>query len=342
MADNLFISSFNAFTMKPYNNFFFKLFLFAAVLVTADFLFGMLLHPVFSRQERGKYFTTSYALYKSSEDVIVLGNSHAAQHFNAARMTDSLHTGAFNFGNQSQSILYYYPLLESVLLHHSPRLVVLNLDPEELLYDPADYEKLSVLLPYLHENPYIDSAIYSIGPWEKYKAYSSFYRFNSTIGYIGLNLVSKSYGKSLQSKGFDPQDGLLCHLNIGDLLNGEPAKKARGLDPVKVRYLKQMITDLKNQNVNLLVTFAPVYEGRIRSAAAFDTLRTILKSNDVAYHDYYADARFNTNCALFHDQNHLNASGADKFTDLIIHEIIEKKLIFPSSPPHQTLASNSY
>lgn len=76
-----------------------------------DQLFKLLYTPIFFNQRSGKFFTTTYAIKKASEKVIVLGNSHAAKHFNARLMAKKLNTSVFNFGNQGQSILYYYPLL---------------------------------------------------------------------------------------------------------------------------------------------------------------------------------------------------------------------------------------
>ena len=322
--------------MRIIRNFIYRLLFLAVILIVADQLFGVFFRPLFRRQERGKYFTTSHAIEGSAESIVIIGNSHAAQHFNANRIIDSLQVSAFNFGNQWQSMLYYYPVLESVLLHHHPKLIILNLDPDELLYNPSSYERLSILLPYFHANSYIDSAISLISPLERYKAGSHLYRFNSTIGYVLLNLAGNSYGKSILSRGFDPQDGYLCKLNADEVLVLEDIADSSRLDNIKVRFLQQIINDCKKRNIHLLVTFTPVYKGEIRHNFAYHTLTSILSGNQVEFRNYYKDERFCNDCTLFNDQNHLNVQGANMFTDIIIREIKERNMLAPV--PHASQA----
>ncbi len=319
--------------MNAYKKFFRNLLIYALIFLATDRIFGLFFRPVFYRQERGKYFTTSYALRKSGEDILIFGNSHAAQHFNTCRLTDSLHTEAFNFGNQAQSILYYYPVLESLLTHHIPKLVILNVDPDEFTYNRIDYERLSILLPYKNENARIDSSIRLINRLEPYKSISNYYRFNSTIGYVLLSLFNKSYGKSLSSRGFDPQDGSLCKpLAANDQPGPEKDAPAEGsdnennLDTLKIRYFCGIIEDLKKDNVNLMVTISPAYRSVIRNEASLKKLTSIIAQNHVGFFNYYSDERFIHNCALFHDGNHLNITGANMFTDLVMREIRDKHL----------------
>ncbi len=53
-----------------------------------------------------------------------------------------------------------------------------------------------------------------------------------------------------------------------------------------------------------------------------ETIKTICKKYDCAYHDYFRDSRFNL--MDFSDNDHLNSNGAKKFTEIINKDIISK------------------
>lgn len=292
---------------KQLKIFFIKLLVFGCVLVIVDLAAGYVLRYVFYKQKSGKYLTTSYAIHQSNEDVIIFGNSHAAQHFDAPLMRSKLNKTVFNFGNQGQGILYSYPVIKTVLSRYSPRLIILNVDYDELKYNETDRERLSILLPYFKTNAFIDSALAIMPGRQNIKAYSSLYRYNSTLGYVLLNIFKPDYNKSMASLGYDPTPGDLCsNLNV----EAPPVDTAIRFDELKIRQLTNLLAFIKSKRINVLVTTTPLFNAPGDRNAYKEKLTEILKQQGIDYLDGGADTEFKGNCRLFNDPTHLNPQGA--------------------------------
>lgn len=311
-----------------YTSFFKKVGLLLALALVLDLCFGAAFSRVFSKQKSGKYFTTEYALEATTEEVVVFGNSHAAQNFNVQRMGDSLGCRAFNFGNQNQSVLYYQPVIKAMLERHKPKLLILCLDAMELVYDRADYERLNVLVPFFGKSPYIDGAITTANTVDRVRCYSNFYKYNSTIGYSLMNTFKPTSGKSLYSRGYDPQTGVLCDLDIAKLTEGENKDFLGGVDTCKLNYLNDVIRTLKQANVPLMVVTTPNFEIDDAVHPQYEAMKKVLADQQVWYSNHLADARFVGRCEMFNDLNHLNEKGADYFSDLIVSEVRGNGFLF--------------
>lgn len=297
----------------------FKLLVLALVLVVADLGGGYVLKYLFNKQRSGKYFTTTHAIKDAKEQILIFGNSHAAQHFDAPLMAKTLSKSVFNFGNQGQSLLYTYPLVKTVLSNHQPELIIINVDYRELHYDPTDYERLAILLPYYHVNSVIDSAISLIPDRAAFKANSLLYRYNSTLGYIFLNTYGHSYGKSRASLGFDPVEGNMC----AGLANNEDMDTGKiAFDENKINYLIKLISYIQSKKVKLLITTTPLmgYDKNEKNMYKNRLIQLLTKMN-VDYLDYGNSANFNGKCMLFHDTSHLNARGAALWTKTLLNDL---------------------
>ena len=310
-------------------NFFLKLAALGVTLLFVDFCAGVFLKSLFFKQKSGKYFTTTHAITDANEDVLIFGNSHASQHFDAPLMKEKLSVSVFNFGNQGQSFLYCYPLMKSVLSYRKPKLVVLDLDYGTLGFDEEEYKKLSIFLPYYHYNAFIDSAIEMIGDKEDIKANSFLFRYNSTVGYTLLNTYNPSFNKSMRSLGYDPTEGSLCGPQ-GDLLSKQPEGELTNLriDSVKVKELLGFIKYVKAKRINLLITTTPLFNfDNYRKKMLKAKLDKILTSMSVDYLDYGNSAVFKGKCELFSDGSHLNSKGADRWTAICVDHIKAKNLL---------------
>lgn len=309
--------------------FFLKLATLGVTLLFVDFGAGVFLKSLFFKQKSGKYFTTTHAITDANEDVLIFGNSHASQHFDAPLMKEKLSVSVFNFGNQGQSFLYCYPLMKSVLSYRKPKLVVLDLDYGTLEFDEEEYKKLSIFLPYYHYNAVIDSAIEMIGDKEDIKANSFLFRYNSTVGYTLLNTYHPSFNKSMESLGYDPVEGSLCGPE-SDSLSKQAKEELTNLriDSVKLKELLGFINYVKVKRINLLITTTPLFNfDNYRKKILKEKLDKILTSMNVDYLDYGNSTVFKGKCELFSDGSHLNSTGADRWTSVCIDYIKSKQLL---------------
>lgn len=306
---------------KQLKTFFIKLLIFGCILIVVDLLAGYMLRYAFYKQKSGKYFTTSYAIRQAKEDVIIFGNSHAAQHFDAPLMRSKLNKTVFNFGNQGQGILYSYPVIKTVLSRYSPHLIIIDLDYDELKFNEVDRERLSVLLPYFKTNTFIDSALAIIPGRQDINAYSSLYRYNSTLGYVLLNIFKPDHNKSMASLGYDPTPGDLCSNLAAET---PPVDTAIRFDELKIRQLANLLAFIKHKRVNVLVTTTPLFNAPGDSNVYKEKLMGILKQQGINYFDGGSDTEFKGNCKLFNDPTHLNPQGAALWSTKCVRYIEEK------------------
>src|ERR1700761_346301 len=198
---------------NSFKTFLVKILIIICVLIIVDTTAGLGFKALFSRQRSGKYYKITHAVKSSDEEIIIFGSSHASEHFDAPLMEKLISNTVFNFGNQGQSILYTYPLVKSVLAYHRPRLIIVDLDYNELEFKTQAYERLSILLPYYHVNAAVDSAI-SLMPYnEGLKCHSFLYRYNSTLGNIILNICNKKNTEIIANLGYDPMPGSVCSVD---------------------------------------------------------------------------------------------------------------------------------
>lgn len=289
-----------------------KLALVSCALIVVDFVAGMGLKTLFYKQKSGKYYKITHAIKNAEEDVVIFGSSHAAEHFDAPLMQKLLAKSVFNFGSQGQSLFYIYPLVKSVLSYHKPKLIIVNLDYNELAYLPQSYQFLSILLPYYHVNAVIDSAI-SLMPFnEDLKCHSFLYRYNSTIGNIILYTYVNRFTSTINNLGYDPVPGNICRY---DRTDNTQTSNSINFDPNKINYLLMLINAAQSKNVKLLITTTPIYNYNTNQPNIYkQKLQQLLAKFHINYLDYGTNAGFRGKCLYFSDDTHLNPQGADKWT----------------------------
>ncbi len=290
-----------------------KLLAVICLLITVDFVAGLGLKALFYKQKGGKYYKITHALKDAQEDILIFGSSHASEHFNAPLMQRLTGKTVFNFGNQGQTLFYIYPLVKLAILHHKPNLIIVNLDYNELAYNPEAYERISIFLPYYHINPVIDSAIALMPYNESLKCHSFLYRYNSTLGNSILYTYNKGLIKNIENLGYEPIPGDICNYDRTD--KTAISSNNTNFDPNKINYLLQVIHAAQTNHVKLLVTTTPIYNYDVYKPNAYkQKLQQILTKANVQYLDYGNNDAFKGKCEYFSDDTHLNPKGATKWT----------------------------
>ena len=182
-------------------------------------------------------------------------------------------------------------------------------------------------MPYYHINPVVDSAISMTGDNEKWKAWSSLYRYNSTLGYLLLNTYGHAFNKSMESLGYDPVIGNICSAVPGNDGGGEQAvSRKKIIDPLKVEYLIKLINVIQANHIKLLVTTTPLVSDDTENGLYKEKMKEILTKLNVEYLDDSANVNFKGKCELFSDGSHLNSKGADEWTKQCVNYIKLKVL----------------
>ena len=114
----------------------------------------------------------------------------------------------FNSGQDGgHSILFSYAQIMVVTNRYSPKIILLEFNPEDLVYKNGDYEKLSILLPYFRNYPEIKSVILLRENFENIKILSDIYPFNSNIASILRNNIPELAKHNKNFDGYIPLQG---------------------------------------------------------------------------------------------------------------------------------------
>ncbi len=316
MVDSLFTSN-----SKLY--FLYKLFGFLIILFIIDFTIGYALRYLYFHEKSGNAYSITYALERTHEDIIILGDSQALHSFDPRVFSDVLGLSCYNAGRGGQSILYFKAILDGILKRYTPKIVIINVPPYGLFYRDIVYDRLSMLLPYYKTHKDLRPIIELRGPFEKYKNISKIYPFNSTI----VSLLNPNIGRKKAYAGFIPLkrtlkpvfadnlDATQIEVNASDLI----------IDPNLVNAFESMIRETLSSDAELFLVMTPVYRKRKfdYNPRSKELVLKIIKKYNVPFWDYYILPEFYGNYIYFADNAHLNYKGAEIFSKLIAERIRE-------------------
>jgi hypothetical protein len=241
---------------------------------------GALLHYMYFKQKSGPNAETTFTFTKMQSDGIILGSSRGMRNYNPQIIGDSLGISCYNAGHDGQTVFYEQAIIRMALSRYTPKLVIMDLNPEEMYYKDIHYDRLNVLAPYYEDYPQVrdiymlkgirdgtaeghdffvkpaklsDNAwdnfwfrLHSMEEWvlplntEKFKMLSAIYPYNSSV----LDILSGMFKNRKLESGFRPLKGVITKQKADELirLNAELRnQKGKRVDPNKVKGLEEML-----------------------------------------------------------------------------------------------------
>lgn len=302
---------------NPYQFFFFKLAVLLLIVFIMDFAIGSLLSKYYFKLNRGDYYRTTYSMDSTKADVLIFGSSRANHHYNPELIEKRLGMSCYNAGRDGNSIFYHTAVLKTILKRYTPKIVILDIQPEELAESQDSYDKLVSLLPYYKNYPEVRPLVELRSPFEKYKMISRIYPYNSLVSIIASG--------STKNKVRDDVNG---YLPLNKTWN-EPIKEEHITkyvsDKNKVKYFETFIKDCKDAGILLYIVISPKFVKPGKQFFSIPEEKQIAQNNAVKFYDYSQDPLFIDDISLFADIAHLNANGAALFTNMIIDRIKNDK-----------------
>ncbi|WP_280751268.1 MULTISPECIES: hypothetical protein [unclassified Parabacteroides] len=299
-------------------NFFVKMLLFILVLVLLDWALGSGLRFFYFRQSQGKLYNLTCVLEKQTAEILILGSSRAMHQYNPEIMTDSLGLSCYNAGNDGQSILYHNALLDVILDRFTPSMIVLDVNPDELVRKASSYDLLTALNPYVKDHPVLWNTLQLRSPFEKAKHLSKIYPFNSLLARIAVGNMHVTT-KDVSANGFTPQYGQWEQ----PIQTIDYPTDSVNFDKNKIEAMNQLIQKCKEKNIILYMVLSPMYEQQLNHSSSIRYITRLCEANNISFFSYQNDKRFKAN-ELFRDPSHLNAIGADIFTSDIASLLLKQ------------------
>lgn len=310
------------FKKNTYTFFCIKLLLLLCMVFVLDFSIGKTLRYFYFKQKTGRQFRATFAIEKTTADILIFGSSRAYHHYVPDIIEDSLKETCYNTGSPGQFLLYNYATLKAVLKRYSPKMIILDVTAGDLREERESYDRLSFLLPYYKNHEEIRSIIDLKSPFEKYKLISSIYPFNSTFLMIAGGNSEYFKKRNLEIKGYKPL--LKTWTEIIEVRNSEIYK----LDGIKLNIFSSFIKDCINARTKIYVVCSPSYIKYRQIDYSVSSIEKIAKKQNVEFIDFTNDSTFVNHPNLFDDPSHLNAKGSELFTRIVIGNINNRLKIY--------------
>jgi hypothetical protein len=306
----------------------YKFLLFISLLLILDQVTGLILKTLYFHQRSGPNYSLNYTFEECNSDILIFGASRAQHNYDPRIIGDSLNMTCYNSGlDGGHSILFQYAQIEVVTKRYLPKIIILEFNPNEIVYYSDNYDKLSILLPYYLKYPELQPLVKLKSRFEKLKLLSATYPFNSNIINIIRFNTNTNAARKRDFEGFVPIINKVMDENMIRPRSNPESEIV--IDTNLVLALKNIIDICKENRISLYIVSSPLYNDKdakrpVTSAAARLSLQ-IINENKVNYLDYSYDTNFTGYKQLFSDFNHLNDKGATKFSQLIAGLIKQKE-----------------
>ena len=275
---------------------------------------GTLIGYYLKQETQGDSSVTTYALTKASEDVIIIGSSRAAHHYVPNVIQQQTNLTSFNVGRDGMNLSYYYALLDGILVHHTPKMVILDLNLNEfMLKSNKEESMISSLLPYIGDNATISKIVREKEPIEYWKArVSKLYRYNS----LPASIMQHNLGIGQKNEnGYEPLKGTKLKSIPDTIANNSDYKE----DPKLVEKFTEFVKILQLKNVKLYVIVSPSARKNKYNSKA--TAEKILLKHGLKLHDY-SEFPISNRLTFFYDGTHMNDTGAKAFTQALVQDLM--------------------
>jgi len=295
--------------------------LFLSICFTLDLTIGKILQHFYFTSKTGVNFETRYSMDSTNADIIILGSSRASHHYIPQLIQDSIGMSCYNTGRDGNYLFYSYSIFKSITKRYTPKIIVLDINPDELGFNQKYYDGLSTLLPYYKTKPELQRIINLKSCFERIKLQSSIYPFNSTLLELFKANLNANSEVTKALKGYIPLYG--SSINKSKIGKVENEVVSARIDTNKIAVLTDLAKECNKLGVKLLVFNSPRYSNAI-NVKAEKYIADIMKSNRADFTNYGHDNYFLTNPDLFKDASHLNNNGAIVFTNLVIDRILNR------------------
>src|SRR6266513_1827037 len=121
--------------------------IFLAVVIVFDQVIGNIMQYLYFKQKTGPNAETTFVFTKVHAEGIILGSSRGRRNYNPNIFADSLGITMYNAGHDGQTVFYEQSVIRTLLARYVPKLVIIDLNPEEMYFRDLHYDRLNVLAP---------------------------------------------------------------------------------------------------------------------------------------------------------------------------------------------------
>lgn len=285
-----------------------KLLLFVLILFGADFLLGNIISDFHLKTNNINLQNANYGFINySNDDILFFGASEVSHSFISNKFIKKTGLSSYNLGSDGCGIYYQYPLLETVLEKHKPKIIIIS--AYQLTEESSNY--LTRMYPYYKNNRHVKEIIDELHPRESIRLAFQGYVYNSQI-------IRIFDGRNNNSKGYvplTPRTDVFEDGKTNELPEGEIYKISDKTKSYFIKFLNKAVSS----GAKVYVYVPPVLE-KINEQY-LNTIKSITENTGTKLLDFSTDYSLLNHKELFNDRIHLNHDGAQILTDKIINII---------------------
>lgn len=291
-----------------------KLLLFVLLLFSADLITGIIIGGFHLKSNNVNLKNANYGfLNYENNDIVFFGASEVSHSFISNKVTEDSGLSSYNLASDGCGIYYQYPLLETILEKHRPKVVLIS--AHQLTHAGTDY--LSRLYPYYKNNEHVKKVVDDLHPREWIKLAFQGYVYNSQF-------IRIFDGRNDNAKGYvplTPRTDIIEKQNLFVLPEGKVYDIA---DDSRI-YFAKFLEKAVSSGATVYVYVPPVLE-KINDSY-LNTVKAITKNAGAKIMDFSTDYSLLDRKELFNDRIHLNHDGAVILTDKFL-EILKQDNVF--------------
>ncbi|NCE73203.1 hypothetical protein [Odoribacter sp. Z80] len=253
-----------------------------------------------------------YLANEVDADIVLLGTSRCNFHYVPSILSDSIGMSVYNGGIDASNCIYaHYFVLNQILLHHTPKIICLELMTSDYAVSANSFETTSFFAPYIGRSEKADSVFREAGNYWYYRL-CHLYRYNAkAVSNMGGLLVNKQ----LESEsGYIP---LPRPMFVPERL--DKVHKSKNIDELKLQYIRKFIMLCKSHHIALAFMVSPAYSEA--DTDLYGTLKDVAKENEIPFFDYHTQGLFLNHPEYFKDSGHLWDKGARLYTSIFAHDL---------------------
>lgn len=307
----------NTFKNKCSGDFILRCLAFFFLVFILDYSTGRILKYYYFKQNSGFLYRTTYALEKTTADLLIFGASKANHQYYPEIFEKELKLPYFNVGRDGSSIFYHYAVLKSIFKRYTPKMIILDTS-NEFEKTQRSYDRISMLSPYYDSHPEIRPIIELKSPNEKYKFVSRIYSYNSLLFSMIMGNSDLNKDRFNELKGYVPLSGIW---NDSTKIISVPASDE--FDSTKIEMYRLFIKACIDADVKLYIVCSPDFHKLAYVERSNLLAKKIAESYNIEYLDFSNDTLLTNNVKYFADNNHLNSEGAKVFSRQVVDSILK-------------------
>lgn len=260
------------------------------------------------------YFT----IHEVESPCLIVGSSRASHHYIPSTIEDSLNIETYNVGRDGCFFSYNCAIINAVINRYTPEVIIWEFGTADLLKESEN--RLEFLYPFYNKKSQITKIINeSEDNKRKIQLQSGLYKYNS----IAIRVITRSLTKGAdedKNKGYIP---IKPEKHKSDLALEFDSIPSAELDPVRIKQFEETLQSIKAKGIKLFVFHSPMY--RLVNTNEVDKsalkILEICSKYDIPVFDNRDIPEFMEHPEYFKDHTHLNHTGAERYTKIVIEQI---------------------